>query len=1337
MRRDGSTYDDYTLVERIGEGPISEVFRAVQGNGTNGEQVLALKRIPRIVARDRAFAGAFLDGAARATGIHHPYLARLLDYGEQDGTLYTVSEFRPGYTLRDVLQYRRYLRQPLSSPMVVFLVLRLAEGLKVAHAAVGDDGAARPFVHGDIKPSNITVGFDGTPVLHDLGTGIACRLDPDSPLFWVAPESFQYLAPEQVHGLPPDPRTDVYALGVIMFECLTLEPFLPSAPLFEMVRQLQELDFHDRLKRLKSSGVEPDVSRVVHGALQRKPSARFPDAAAFSAALRELQLPGYESTPARWVALLRALRDDAEQVLDEDRRHTDLFVHDAGPIEPWDLCWASTALCTTDAWMETSRDEPEAPARHVKPDAGEGQAATGIILIDDSELEEWDGSSLSFTDTITLTVGDAEELPEDFEEEVAAQDTDAPDDAFEPTGPIELRVEDLEDSGDADDYLDEEAPQPPEEIVLEAPDESDGGEEGDLEEVDSELELPGAGDEDDGQGVEPVAEEPAVGDPLAGETESDGGLPLADIVSQDTVFDLENALARLEQLDAEDGEAGEGADLSGEVVAALEPDAADEEAFEVGEEEEPAGLSHAEEDEPEAHLGLSQEDFMTTALPDNLPLFAPVAYDTTAVGDGTEVALGGEEDEQEEGEEETSIVVEAASAEDEEAEEVGEAESADDSEPAQVMPDGQTDLEAAALEAPEPEDITVPQADDVSVPTAEAVGSSERSEPPLEPEAVSIAAEMVDGTAAEDTDLSDVTDVPEAATLDELTGEIGVSEEALAAEGVLSEEEPRDIPVSAAEGPMTPVETVSEEGESTLAEEGGRQGDGGVEEPGAEAVSEAVDGPQASAVPVEEAGDDVVAEVVSGPDEPVSAGEASAEVSVVAEGAGSVGGGEEAVPEDTGGDLVRLEERSDLQDDEITGELAVDVLDAGLADESVTEDTLSAELDAIFRETYEGAVPGAAAEASDDVPMEVEALSVSDVPFDELPAPGTVDLTAEQTVRGRIEEIPELLQRGAQNGSLPSLGLEEIEGVGGDDAPAGSSREEGPPSDSEGRSRSGGVVAELFIPAESRDESREDAVDAGGGEGEVDGRVLVRPVLPPGVTVGGRVSVVRLLVELPFKTLYQARTVRNERLAPCPVCGYTNNLEEDARCYRCGTPRPPEAVTLSARRGIRQQRLNLRWAGRRKYHPNLALVYDDIVRGDMHYRVLDPLTAHPSTGVLLTQLEPPVSTPLLARMAVQCGRGLQFLHENGVACRPLDDTNIYLLVDSAQLYDLDVAEIAQALTVQARVANVGSLAEVLLRFAPGEGSGVEQVLEQAVQGVFESAEAFVAAMSETVEEHVS
>jgi len=267
----------YVLGAEVGRGGMAVVHRA---HDEVLDREVAVKLLHPHLATDPAFLERFRREARAAAGLAHPNIVAVHDWGEHDDGAFLVLQLVEGASLRDVLRRRGRL-----SPAEAMAVLvPAAAGLQAAHDA--------GIVHRDVKPENLLIGRDGSVRVTDFGLARAAAeatstFGPD-----VLVGSPHYLAPEAVRGSALDPRADVYALGILLFECLVGHP-----PHIAETPYSTALAHVERAVPAPSSHVEGlavGLDRVVAEATQRDRSTRTATAAALADALREAVGEGTE-----------------------------------------------------------------------------------------------------------------------------------------------------------------------------------------------------------------------------------------------------------------------------------------------------------------------------------------------------------------------------------------------------------------------------------------------------------------------------------------------------------------------------------------------------------------------------------------------------------------------------------------------------------------------------------------------------------------------------------------------------------------------------------------------------------------------------------------------------------------------------------------------------------------------------------------------------------------------------------------------------------------------------------------------------------------------------------
>lgn len=201
--------DRYVLIEELGRGGMASVYRA---HDEVLDREVAIKLLHAHLAGDATFLDRFRREARAAAALSHPNVVAVHDWGETANGPYLVMQLVEGVSLRDVLRVRSYL----PPDEAVAVLAPVAHGLGAAHAA--------GLVHRDVKPENLLLGRDGTVRITDFGLARAAASATSTFGGEVLVGSPHYLAPEAVRSEPVDARADVYALGVVLYECLVGQP---------------------------------------------------------------------------------------------------------------------------------------------------------------------------------------------------------------------------------------------------------------------------------------------------------------------------------------------------------------------------------------------------------------------------------------------------------------------------------------------------------------------------------------------------------------------------------------------------------------------------------------------------------------------------------------------------------------------------------------------------------------------------------------------------------------------------------------------------------------------------------------------------------------------------------------------------------------------------------------------------------------------------------------------------------------------------------------------------------------------------------------------------------
>ncbi len=227
----------YELIYRLGHGGMASVYlgRAI---GTAGfERLVAVKVIHPHLANESEFVEMFLDEARIAAKIHHPNVCETLDLGEDDGLFFMVMEYVEGETLSSLIRQLRKRDDRLPVACALQLAADACRGLGAAHELEGNDGQPLNLVHRDVSPHNLLVTMDGRVKVVDFGIMKAAGKRSNT-LTGQLRGKLTYMAPEQARGEPVDRRSDIYAMGVVLWELLAGARFYRGETESEILAQV-------------------------------------------------------------------------------------------------------------------------------------------------------------------------------------------------------------------------------------------------------------------------------------------------------------------------------------------------------------------------------------------------------------------------------------------------------------------------------------------------------------------------------------------------------------------------------------------------------------------------------------------------------------------------------------------------------------------------------------------------------------------------------------------------------------------------------------------------------------------------------------------------------------------------------------------------------------------------------------------------------------------------------------------------------------------------------------------------------------------------------------------
>lgn len=278
----------YEVLCRLSTGGMSAIYLAHQAGLAGFNKLVVLKTILPDISGEEDFIGMFLEEARITAAFNHPHIAQVFELDTDDGQLFIAMEFVQGCTLVEMARACRQARKPIPLGFTLASTRDAALALYYAHNFTDARGRKQTVIHRDVAEKNIMVTYDGVTKLLDFGIAKALGRSGRTAVGIVKGTS-GYMSPEQIRGEPLDARSDVFALGVVMHECLTgLRLFHGKTAKDGMMAALNE-DVQPPSKW--NTEVSKDIDAVVLKALQRERAKRFSTALEFGRAI-EKAAPG-------------------------------------------------------------------------------------------------------------------------------------------------------------------------------------------------------------------------------------------------------------------------------------------------------------------------------------------------------------------------------------------------------------------------------------------------------------------------------------------------------------------------------------------------------------------------------------------------------------------------------------------------------------------------------------------------------------------------------------------------------------------------------------------------------------------------------------------------------------------------------------------------------------------------------------------------------------------------------------------------------------------------------------------------------------------------------------
>jgi eukaryotic-like serine/threonine-protein kinase len=272
----GTPFGQYELMEVIATGGMAEVYRARMRGVEGFQKIVAIKRILSHLTDNDEFVTMFIDEAKLAAQLQHPSIIHIYDLGKIDRSYYIAMEFIDGKDLRTILRHVEEKQKRLPLGLSVFVAARLAAALDYAHRKRDLQGRAMALVHRDVSPQNVLISFEGEIKLCDFGIAKAASKASHTRA-GALKGKLQYMSPEQAWGKDIDHRSDIFSLGLVLYEMVTGRKAFAGDSELSILEQVRSPRV--TLPRDIDPAIPPQVERIIVKALKENRDERYQTAA--------------------------------------------------------------------------------------------------------------------------------------------------------------------------------------------------------------------------------------------------------------------------------------------------------------------------------------------------------------------------------------------------------------------------------------------------------------------------------------------------------------------------------------------------------------------------------------------------------------------------------------------------------------------------------------------------------------------------------------------------------------------------------------------------------------------------------------------------------------------------------------------------------------------------------------------------------------------------------------------------------------------------------------------------------------------------------------------------
>ncbi|HHO54434.1 MAG TPA: PEGA domain-containing protein [Deltaproteobacteria bacterium] len=347
-------FGKYFLVDRIATGGMAEIFKAKTYSHGGFEHLLVIKRILPHISANVDFVEMFIDEAKISVALQQANIVRIYDFGKILDNFFIAMECVDGKDVRGVLRKLGRRKAFFPAKYCAYVALEVCKGLEYAHNKADLQGKPYGIVHRDVSPSNVLVSYEGEIKIADFGIAKA-ESNAYQTRDGVLKGKFEYMSPEQADGKDIDGRSDLFSLGIILYEMMTGRRLFKTDNELTTIKRIRNCEFDP--PRMFNPRIPEALEAICLRALSQDPGDRFQSAFEMGEALREFLFPATSDTLR--LELGAFMQEIFAEEIGQERQRLEaggrvaLQLRDSLPLDQWDDHTESTMRPLTQATVVT------------------------------------------------------------------------------------------------------------------------------------------------------------------------------------------------------------------------------------------------------------------------------------------------------------------------------------------------------------------------------------------------------------------------------------------------------------------------------------------------------------------------------------------------------------------------------------------------------------------------------------------------------------------------------------------------------------------------------------------------------------------------------------------------------------------------------------------------------------------------------------------------------------------------------------------------------------------------------------------------------------------------